>query len=122
MKANELRIGNYVFAQSSKLVRQNKVERTRVVQIQSVNYQTANKYDPIPITEEWLVRFGFSDKKRIYQGTADVWRNEGFRISKHKLDNFYVFKIYRSRVGEVKLMHVHQLQNLYFTLTETELI
>lgn len=69
MKANELRIGNYVYRQWDKMVKQQEGERTSLYQIENVNLQSALKYDPIPLTEEWLTKLGFAKN-------GGYWHNE----------------------------------------------
>ena len=59
---------------------------------------------PIPLTEEWLVKFGF---KKGVKG----W----FKT----LDKNYKFNLYLYHDSKYK--SVHQLQNLYFALTNEEL-
>jgi len=73
-------------------------------------------YQPIPLTEEWLLNFGF---KHI----RDNWYNTHVNGNTF---NVYVFKDLRYRVEIVSqsigvFKYVHQLQNLYFALTGEEL-
>jgi hypothetical protein len=72
---------------------------------------------PIPITPEWLVRFGFKGQKGLfetYYELADFEYHSGdkkFGIS-YGEDNLYC--IY-------DIQYIHQLQNIYFALTGQEL-
>lgn len=62
---------------------------------------------PIPLTEQWLLKFGLSNRK--------IWVFEIFG------DNHRGFHI-SSEGGEwLFIKYVHQLQNLYFALTGEEL-
>ena len=78
-----------------------------------------NECEPIPLTEEWLVKFGFEKSKQpngtIFYGQRSVF----FRITKHpnRDDIFHLF----GYEFTVVLEYVHQLQNLYFALTGEEL-
>lgn len=104
MKANELRIGNWVsngeieFQITSKDIYHLDVYVGRVI---------AN---PISITPEWLERVGFVSKP-----------NNLFILGKIEL------RYYRGRSDvlvrgiNVSYKYVHQLQNLYFALTGEEL-
>lgn len=67
---------------------------------------------PIPLTEEWLVEFGFEnwDKTR--------WQIVG-KISIATWGEGY---LYFSGPLHVNIFYVHQLQNLYFALTGEELV
>ena len=65
---------------------------------------------PIPLTEEWLTRFGFER-----QGLNRFWNDPVLLI-------FYVdCCVYLVNQRHVNIYYVHQLQNLYFALTGAEL-
>lgn len=72
---------------------------------------------PLPLTEEWLKRFGFEE----YHNNP---RLERFYVLK---SGYYPFQLYVDRGCEiyftpnVRLKTVHQLQNLYYALTSEEL-
>jgi len=81
-----------------------------------------NNINPIPITEEALVKMGF--EKDNYGG----FKHKNLFSSFIKRPD-YTFKsenvFYFLKVGDDKdepeIKYVHQLQNLYYTLTQTEL-
>jgi hypothetical protein len=68
---------------------------------------------PIPLTEEWLLKFGFS-KKVDY-----LLQKRGFSICFEKHGD--IFECFLESIG-IEIEYVHQLQNLYFALTNEELI
>jgi hypothetical protein len=109
MKATELRIGNAVECEG-KIYYIDCGERI----------DNAENYNPIPLTEEWILKFGFGKSKQpnghIFYGN----RAFGMRMTKHpnRDDIFHLFG-YESTVV---IKHVHQLQNLYFALIGKELI
>ena len=74
-------------------------------------------YEPIPITEEWLLKFGF---EKIIGSNESNFTNGFYNLFVNSLGevNFYFFK-----EGDwyQKIDYVHQLQNLYFALTGSEL-
>ena len=78
-----------------------------------------NYYQPIPLTEEWLLRFGF----QIYEHDKD----EYYIYDTDHLVSLYkgINGGYQRRINDyddgIELNHVHQLQNLYFALTGEEL-
>ena len=111
MRANEFRIGN--------LIQEGKIEQIDN-SIDEVHYSGDGYYqstyccnlNPIPLTEEWLLKFGF---KRFPWGLV-----KDNLLFKDDLKCSYLIL----QVGngfEVKVKYVHQLQNLYFTLTGEEL-
>lgn len=108
MKANELRIGNYVksndvnmapyFIVTASFLKQNENEMSWFI-------------DPIPLTEEWLLKFGF---ECVY--TYDD--HHYYLDSKH---GFSLDRSFQHLDCEYDIEYVHQLQNLYFALTGKEL-
>lgn len=117
MIANELRIGNYV-------LHKGKEYRVDGYDIYKLDESNCDDISEISLTEEWLVKFGFNKKllKRI--GTTDLFLQGEF--------NSEFNQVYLSTdIGEGKICdpntmiegfkYVHQLQNLYFALTGTEL-
>ena len=70
------------------------------------------EYKPIPLTEEWLLKFGFeSDDEFIFE--------KDIRICKTKQGYVYFDFSVMDPICDVK--YVHQLQNLHFALTGEEL-
>jgi len=74
-------------------------------------------FEPIPLTEEWLLRFGFIRK---YVSHTPYILND---ISIYPTDaNFYNIVYYKGvKIDDIILKSVSQLQNLYFSLTNNEL-
>ena len=76
-------------------------------------------YQPIPITEEWLVKFGFEED---FEGISSTWHNE---VKSIRIEIIHDSNGFHSIVGAfgtwIEINHVHQLQNLYFALTGEEL-
>lgn len=111
MKTSELRIGNIVDT------------AVGIIQITDISPTTNKLYNPnalhaIPITEEWLIKFGF-----ISMDDDGLWEAENeelFRIQEPTLEEGHICAWNTYDVGE-PIEFVHQLQNLYFALTGTEL-
>jgi hypothetical protein len=107
MKANELRIGNYV----------DLFGMTATVQPDDFNLRehgiAIEQGKPIPLTEEWLNRFGATKYSNDTHHIAFMWIIN--------IDN----NTWEIRVNLdfllCEIQHVHQLQNLYFALTGEEL-
>ena len=82
-------------------------------------------YSPIPITEEWLLKFGFQKLPLPYQGEYFYRLPNGFEVMSlgGKIHRIIVFKgaIGYSLQGGNGIDYVHQLQNLYYALTDEEL-
>ena len=119
MEAKELRISNYVnfdFHKDSGGTKGIEVFISDLEIILQSNFKS-KYYTPIPLTEDWLVKFGFekgtieNDNWAFTVFFYDIWRvvykeKKGYGTSDVYLENFY---------------SVHQLQNLYFALSNKEL-
>ena len=114
MKTNELRINNYVKDPYGNTIKLVSVEKD------------ASMLTPIPLTEEWLLKFGF-----VKDDNFGNWHLNHLEIYKKDLSiigiddkgniywYFYAADDYYSWTQ--KLDYVHTLQNLYFALTNKEL-
>ncbi len=127
MKASELRIGNWVCDIYQEEEFQLDIVDMCDMDINGDLYRT----DPIPITEEWLLKFDF-EKKIDFYSPDELWGKEEFENPRRAFGVFNPdnkdewFVMFREDVGcgwsdlnEIK--YVHQLQNLYFALTQEEL-
>lgn len=117
MKPNELRIGNWVEQPNNGVTRV-----TAILNDLQIKTETGyiDKYcRPIPLTEEWLLNFGF----RLGGDRFDKEASNGlFRIwSLGLIHETYHTNRIGDDMGDMELKHVHQLQNLYFALTGEEL-
>tara|TARA_R110000764_G_scaffold167034_1_gene253953 strand:+ start:362 stop:691 length:330 start_codon:yes stop_codon:yes gene_type:complete len=109
MNATELRIGNWVNnIHTGEPYQVNIAKMIRLLQHfkKDVIYTA-----PIPLTEEWLVKFGF-------ESSGDDGYSCNWDIKKMCIVQGALF--IEDKNG-VKLKHVHSLQNLYFALTGKEL-
>lgn len=126
MKVEELRIGNLVevFDESPTKVLAIS-DKYIALRFDSTKYMMAelNQIVPIPLTDEWLVKFGFEKYTSnhyyisvLQRGRVHVYLETNFSDASVELGNIsgYAF-------GYPKVKHVHQLQNLYFALTGEEL-
>jgi hypothetical protein len=77
--------------------------------------ESIKEFSPIPLTEDWLVRFGFIFSNN--QTQAKKYYNESGNI----FGLNFVDGVYEFTWGATPIRFVHQLQNLYFALTGEEL-
>jgi hypothetical protein len=125
MKATDLRIGNYHYylvkdhldkrKEWNEVFQIDALDLVKLSEIEDLNYQ------PIPLTEEWLKKLGF---KLVFAGQGDGYIYEYGELCKtltiHSRDrNKFLYSTFNS--CEKHIQYVHQLQNLYFALTNEEL-
>lgn len=113
MRAEELRIGNYI------------KQRGDTVEVQSVQFCVTDwrrvngliykSCEPILLTEEWLLKLGFI--KSIGWDDFEYFDKNGVHIyvCNDGNDEWFEYEM------EFKVKSVHQLQNLYFALKNKEL-
>lgn len=130
MKAEELRIGNLVSNMNPR-------HNDSILTIESIgdNHEVnvfyrkylLSELEPIPLTEEWLLKFGYCKKigarvgygydcghgiMRVIQYNATLYQYRTWS----NIDRLNGFSWNKTRID-----YVHQLQNLYFALTGEEL-
>ena len=129
MKTNELRIGNLIYYHDKTITVAGVVNSV-------IYYNYGNCFDgkigeyepfqPIPLTKEWLLMLGFkynrtNDLGKEYSKTMD----DGFLFYIELRCHYACYITGENNNGDwdiiAKIQYVHQLQNLYFTLTGNEL-
>jgi hypothetical protein len=118
MNARELRIGNWITIYGVP----NQVKGDWIANIDHANVSGKTMLDdpsPIPLTEEWLERFGF---ERHHKRAYEFWKFERF-IVYSRSDGGFLFEIMVGlEDGWTKdVNYVHELQNRIFALTGEEL-
>ena len=119
MKASELRIGNYINEVEDGLIIVNSIdsrEHRFYVTDQNGDINGEDFIEPIPLTEEWFVKFGFDSDP--YQ---DMYVLGWLKINCDKTRGGLELWVENITGNVVYLQHVHSLQNLYFALTGEEL-
>ena len=143
MKTNDLRIGNYIYGNYYGNEDEEKTEKCKVLGIDSVGFseypiwvegleetgiETYMGFQPIPLTEEWLLKFGFNKQIGFIKFIGVPYEKDSFEVAHNDLDKWYCY--FRNFVKGAQddfvllrndLKHVHQLQNLYHALTGEEL-
>jgi hypothetical protein len=119
LRSKELRIGNYVHF---KELNDRDSSYSVIHELSEQMIDLGNDYQvrpigikPIPLTEEWLLKFGLHSKHNYFKSLG-VHLEGGLCVC-YFADNEYG----HSKEDEIVLKYVHQLQNLYFALTGEEL-
>ena len=130
MKVNELRIGNLIeyriqddLDDRKDWWEVSKIDATDLCILESnIDYD----FRPIPLTEEWLLKFGFNKEYQKGYIGIDVCNSDFVLTEPLKMGEWqtnYTFQFETGSVPKFKeIKYVHQLQNIYFALTGEELI
>ena len=129
MEANEIRIGNYVNlyddfnAQVTGMTNTGDVWCVENPKNKECAWVISN-IKPIPLTDEWLLKFGFELK-------TTSWKDKYYVLGSIFIENEENKWGWSTNIGEYNdiisnyfinhLKYVHQLQNLYHALTNKEL-
>lgn len=123
MRVEELRIGNLLRDKFSKtelkvieLTEENII--TYVIDRSMFPLKDGWGIEPIPLTEEWLLKFGFEAQEESFHlkdFSIELIGDDG-RWCAYIYDEYHAIECPLSLIK-----HVHQLQNLYFALTGEEL-
>lgn len=115
MKPQDLRIGNKIYQKKLEFNSVNwhqiiiDVGSIDIYSLENANEIVKNNFEPIPLTEEWLLKFGFelrgNEAKFWTLQNVDIWAMGGYFFN--DLD--------------LRISSVHQLQNLFHSLTGNEL-
>lgn len=139
MNAKELRIGNYVQGDTLSIPRE-EIFSDGIMCVTAYGIYLIDDgqidFEPIPLTEDWLIKFGFTKKEKDgeygyiyyipicdYNYTVERdWNKYSSHFFGHEYtdcpnekDDYIIHQI------SFDLRYVHQLQNIYFSLTEREL-
>lgn len=121
LKARELRLGNLITSDGDVFV-VNRIDEEFVhagayiiskLGLDNVDYG-------IPLSEEWLMKFGFEDKR----GYEFPSYRKGLLLVYGRPNNEWIYIVGKGMTAfesDPKPLYVHQLQNLYFALTGEEL-
>jgi hypothetical protein len=121
MKESELRIGNLIFDNHREIVVDVDINILR-----SITNNNPCLYKPIPLTEEWLLKFGF-EKLNTKMSDCFVFQKGLWRVAiKDNIEKTYEWVLWHERISPPtwclsRFEYLHQLQNLYFSLTGEEL-
>jgi len=115
----ELRIGNWVENYKKETVFIDKFSNRESYFTHDGDCYSISKSNPIPITEEWLKKLGFTLPNAHYL----IWYKEGFGAFRILFDVHLKHWQVGLSGGRVirQVKYIHDLQNIYFALTEKEL-
>ena len=141
MEANELRLNNYVWDEYSGImvVKSIKGESDTVILCHHLNSATGlysiKDIKPIPLTEQWLLDFGFEKKESSRYGNKYTYpmADWGYTIENSFIKGkwFFGHEFYDSNNEDENnismnfchnLEFVHNLQNIMHSLTGKELV
>lgn len=130
MKAQDLRIKNYMLDRENRLCRVTEITLNDFKAPAFEGAITSLPNQPIPLTEEWFLKLGFEKWGRNDLPRTVSFNKEWVNIfPANSFSDFegFGFMYYKKEVekstesARTVIKYVHQLQNLYFSLTGEEL-
>lgn len=124
IQAKELRIGNFIKSKYGDGILELQDITVKGYSAEWIDY---DNYEPIPLTEEWLLKFGFVKKypKGWVASGEDYFQFKEFLICSRKQFNSFCWEWKKpfttSSITVTDFKYVHELQNLVFALTGEEL-
>jgi hypothetical protein len=112
--STELRLGNLFIEKYSN-------EQIEVIELKkdeimfSGDFKGKWQAEPIPLTEEWLIKFGFKNSGMGF------YRKIESCMELINISDLYFRFYYKGKSVQADMNHVHQLQNLFHALTQKEL-
>jgi hypothetical protein len=120
MKANEFRIFNLVYLCKNGIEKEYSIDSG--FDLYKLDESDCNDIKPIPLTDEWLLKFGFIFESED-EGYLDLSNENRIFINLYNQENrTYLENDLGDIIDLPKIEYVHTLQNLYFALTGEELI
>jgi len=132
MKPQELRIGNFINPEIGELEHVGQIKYIGYsgvgVELDCDEPELSLNHDldlsdikPIPLTEEWLEKFGFS--RNLVSACCDysLVLDHGYEHDLYYIYNHSEVDGSTSWIRTKGIRHVHELQNIYFSLTGYEL-
>ena len=124
--SNELRIGNLVMDEKNRVVQIHGIESNwNYVWLNHLNGSSIycfeiERINPILLTPEILEKCGFNIKSPNKDGTFNYWSKELDASIDCEDGNLFRYRIHE-KLRTKNIVSLHQLQNLYYALTQTEL-
>ena len=116
IKPIELRIGN-LFQDVYNQV--NEVTAGTLMYLRDADDEQAKNVKPIPLSDQWLSKFGFIETEKMYIIKHGVIKY--ILTEDHHGFVFGIVNNFNIEWFSWEIKYVHQLQNLYFSITGEEL-
>lgn len=123
MKAEELRIGNFIYySQSPEIGQPWDIFKANLNDIHSLQVSDSSdiRYAPIPLTEQWFEKFGGKKTEKNFYRLHSLTNHCDF-IKLALMDGEFFWWCDQVIVSH-SITYVHELQNLFFALTKQELL
>ena len=119
ISVREIRIGNYLYDRAGILCMVDRIQSSGFSAPVLIGPITRLPNSPIPLTEDWLVKFGFFqvDDDGLWGATDEPI----FEVQDKYLADEGLAHVWDAAFTGAPIKYVHQLQNLFFTMTGKEL-
>ncbi len=121
MNPEEVRIYNRVFYKNEiKLILSIDGDNPCINTFESIHISDYVKWEelqPVPLTTVFLVEEGFDQYLHLLNPQIQFYTKNGFTLEVHINQRIG----YQLQHSTIEIKYVHQLQNLYYSITQTEL-
>ena len=121
LRKRDFRIGNFIQSRTGQICVIEEIQEDGISAYSGSI--TTLPYKTIELTEDWLLKFGFSDISEDYDDVEKC-----YILESNTCRNYSVIKVrgvwmfgYEFEDFNTEIKHIHQLQNLYFALVGEEL-
>jgi hypothetical protein len=115
MHPKDLRLGNYIQDYAGNVVQAEALQQREDIKINEGI--AAASYEPIQLNAEWLIKFGFQPTGTSWLLSTDNYKDFDVQL----LEESYFLNSDGLPFSN-GFSYVHQLQNLYYAITNQELI
>ena len=120
MKENELRIGNLVSSNNITIMVTG-ISNSYIISKDGYSGTKIDNINPIKITDEFLLKFGFIEDEFCQNKFYKKHIESKVQLRSYKDCVFLDVNDEEYEISFGKIKYIHQLQNLYFALTNEEL-
>ena len=122
IEIKEIRVGNCVYMDKIQSFPPTfiSVEPIIISEVRKQDFEPVCLFAPIPLTEEWLIKFGFELIGGWYIQMVDSYKAK-IRIKQQGNEFNFCFKRNNAQVSLRTVKYVHDLQNLFYDISKEEL-
>jgi len=120
ISSKELRIGNYIYGITDRVEIVDAISedelKTHTPKLEDYHWDELKYYNPIPLTEEWLLKLGMVNNSNEWEK-----RHEEINFIIERFNNKYYYTGGEGVILSKPMNYLHELQNLCYAITGKDL-